>query len=215
MQEKKKFESVGINLEGTTMSKIETLVPLLSALRDLVAWLKAKRGEGLIIGGVAASILGRPRVTRDVDALVLIYEKDWDGFLTAGSKFGFVTRITNPHDFARKAKVLLVRHEPSGIDVDVTFGALPLEKEAITNAVCVDIRGVRLPLPTAEDLIIMKAVAHRPRDLADIESIIDAHKKLNLRRIRRWVREFSAVVEMPEIFNDLEKILVRGPKRKR
>ena len=197
------------------MSKIETLVPLLSALRDLVAWLKAKRVKGLIIGGVAASILGRPRVTRDVDALVLIDEKDWDGFLTAGSEFGFVARVTNPLDFARKAKVLLVHHEPTGIDVDITFGTLPFEKEAVTNAVWVNIRGVRLPLPTAEDLIIMKAVAHRPRDLADIESIIDAHKKLNLRRIRRWVREFSAVVEMPEIFNDLEKILVRRPKRKR
>lgn len=215
MQEKEKFESVGINLEGTTMSKIETLVPLLSALRDLVAWLKAKRVEGLIIGGVAASILGRPRATRDVDALVLMDEKNWGGFLTAGSKFGFVSRVANPLDFARKAKVLLVRHEPSGIDVDITFGTLPFEKEAITNAVWVDIKDVRLPLPTAEDLIIMKAVAHRPRDLADIESMIDAHKKLNLRRIRRWVREFSAAVEMPEIFNDLEKILVRGPKRKR
>jgi len=197
------------------MSKIETLVPLLSVLRDLVAWLEAKRVQGLIIGGVAASILGRPRVTRDVDALVLIDEKDWNRFLTAGTEFGFVARVTNPLDFARKAKVLLVRHKPSGIDVDVTFGALPFEKEAITNAVWVNIRGVRLPLPTAEDLIIMKAVAHRPRDLADIESIMDAHQKLNLRKIRRWVREFSTVVEIPEIFNDLEKILVRGRKQKR
>ncbi len=197
------------------MSKGKTLVPLLRVLRDLVAWLKAKRVQGLIIGGVAASILGRPRVTRDVDALVLMDEQDWDGFLTAGLTFGFVARVTHPLDFARKAKVLLVRHEPSGIDVDITFGTLPFEKEAITNAFWIDIRGVRLPLPTAEDLIIMKAVAHRPRDLADIESIVDAHKKLNLRRIRRWVREFSTAVEMPEIFNDLEKILMRGSKRKR
>ncbi len=197
------------------MSKIETLVPLLSVLRDLVAWLKAKRVQGLIIGGVAASILGRPRVTRDVDALVLIDEKGWNRFLTAGTEFGFVARVTHPLDFARKAKVLLVRHKPSVIDVYDTFGALPFEKEAITNAVWVNIRGIRLPLPTAEDLIIMKAVAHRPRDLADIESIMDAHQKLNLRKIRRWVREFSTVVEIPEIFNDLEKILVRGRKQKR
>jgi len=197
------------------MSKIETLVPLLSALRDLVAWLKAKRVEGLIIGGVAASILGRPRVTRDVDALVLLDEKDWGEFLSAGKEFGLVARVTDPLDFARKAKVLLVRHEPSRIDVDVTFATLPFEKEAISNGVWVDLRGVRLPLPTAEDLIIMKAVAHRPRDLADIESIMDAHQKLNLRKIRRWVREFSTVGEMPEIFNDLEKIVVRRPKRKR
>lgn len=197
------------------MSKTNTLVPLLSALHDLVAWLKATQVEGLIIGGVAASILGRPRATRDVDALVLIDEKDWDRFLAAGSEFGFIARITNPVGFARKAKVLLVRHEPSGIDVDITLGTLPFEKEAVTNAVWVNIRGVRFPLPIAEDLVIMKAVAHRPRDLADIESIIDAQKKLNLRRIRRWVREFSTAVEMPEIFNDLEKILVRGSKRKR
>jgi len=197
------------------MSKIETLGPLLSALRDLVAWLKAKRVEGLIIGGVAASILGRPRVTRDVDVLVLLDEKDWGEFLSAGTEFGFVARVTNPLDFARKAKVLLIRHEPSGIDVDVTFGVLPFEKEAITNAVWVNIRGVRLPLPTAEDLIIMKAVAHRPRDLADIESIMDAHQKLNLRKIRRWVREFSIAIEMPDILNDLEKILTRRRKRER
>ena len=196
------------------MSKTETLVPLLSALRDLVAWLKAKQIQGLIMGGVAASIWGRPRVTHDVDALVLIDEEDWEGFLTAGSEFGFAARVAHPLDFARKARVLLVRHESSGIDVDVILGALPFEKEAIANAVWVNIRGVRLPLPTAEDLIIMKAVAHRPRDLADIESIIDAHQKLNLRRIRRWVREFATVIEIPEILNDLEKILVRGPKKK-
>ena len=197
------------------MSKIEILVPLLSVLRDLVAWLKAKRVQGLIIGGVAASILGRPRVTRDIDALVLLDEKNWDEFLVAGTRFGFVPRLTDPISFARKAKVLLVRHKPSGIDVDVTFGALPFEREAITHAVWVNIKGIRLPLPTPEDLIIMKAVAHRPRDLADIESIMDAHPKLNLRKIRRWVKEFSTAIEMPDILNDLEKILTRRRKRER
>jgi len=197
------------------MSKIETLVPLLSALRDLVAWLKANRVRGIIIGGVAASILGRPRVTHDVDALVLVDERKWNEFLTAGARFGFVSRVTNPLDFARRAKVLLVRHKTSGIDADVTLGTLPFEKEAITHAVWLNIKGVHLPLPTPEDLVIMKAVAHRPRDLADIESIMDAHPKLNLRKIRRWVREFSTAVEMPDILNDVEKILARRQKRKR
>jgi predicted nucleotidyltransferase len=197
------------------MSKIETLVPLLSALRDLVAWLKANRVRGIIIGGVAASILGRPRVTHDVDALVLVDERKWNEFLTAGARFGFVSRVTNPLDFARRAKVLLVRHKTSGIDADVSLGTLPFEKEAITHAVWLNIKGVHLPLPTPEDLVIMKAVAHRPRDLADIESIMDAHPKLNLRKIRRWVREFSTAVEMPDILNDVEKILARRQKRKR
>ena len=197
------------------MSKIQALVPLLDALHDLVAWLKGSRTQGLIMGGVAASILGRPRVTRDIDVLVLLDEKRWEDFLAAGGKFGFVSRLRDPLRFARKAKVLLIRHKPSGIDVDVTFGALPFEREAINHTVWVNLKGVRLPLPTPEDLIIMKAVAHRARDLADIESILDAHPKLNLRRIRRWVREFSKAIEMPEILTDLEKILVRGRWQKR
>lgn len=48
------------------------LAPLLAALRALVAWLDATGTRGAIIGGVAASLLGRPRVTGDVGALVLV-----------------------------------------------------------------------------------------------------------------------------------------------
>ena len=55
----------------------------------------------------------------------------------------------------------------------------------------------------------MKAVAHRPIDMADIQSLMDAQVDIDLRRVRQWVREFSSVLEMPEIYNDLEKILVQ------
>jgi len=60
----------------------------------------------------------------------------------------------------------------------------------------------------------MKAVAHRARDLADIQSVMDAHPKLNLRKIRRWVKEFSTAIDMPDISNDLETILARRRKQK-
>jgi predicted nucleotidyltransferase len=195
------------------MSKREPLAHLLMALRDLVAWLQGKRVPGVIIGGVAASILGRPRVTHDVDALVLLDEENWEDFLISGKKFRFVPRLTDALTFARKSRVLLVRHKPSGIDVDITFGSLPFEKKAIRQVVWVNVKGIRLPLPTPEDLIIMKAIAHRARDLADIESILDTHSKLNLQRIRRWVGEFSTAINIPEILDDLERILARRRKK--
>src|SRR3990167_10056021 len=155
------------------MPKKGPLSPLLEALRDLVTWLQCKHTPGVIIGGVAASILGRPRLTRDIDALVMLEEEYWDTFLLDGAKCGFIPRLNDCLTFARKSRVLLVRHKPSGIDVDITFGTLPFEKEAISRAVWFDIKKIRLPLPAPEDLIIMKAIAHRPRDLADIESILD------------------------------------------
>jgi len=193
----------------------EALAPLLAALRDLVAWLQATHVPGAIIGGVAASLLGRPRATRDIDAVVLLDEKGCGRFLDTGTQLGFVPRLSDPLGFAHTARVLLVRHESSGIDIDIAFGALPFEEEAITRAVWRDIGGIRLPLPVPEDLIIMKAVAHRPRDMADIESILDAHLKLDRRRVRRWVREFSTALDTPEILQDLNALLARRRKRKR
>ena len=195
------------------MRRKQPLLPLLEALRDLIKWLQKKHVPGVVVGGVAASILGRPRMTRDIDALILLEEKYWEEFLIDGAKFGFFPRLSDCVAFAKKSRVLLVRHKPSGIDVDITISKLPFEKEAIARAVWLDIRRIRLPLPAPEDLIIMKAIAHRPRDLADIESIFDVHTKLNLRRIRKWVKEFSSAIEIPEILKDLENILARKRKR--
>lgn len=193
----------------------EALAPLLAALRDLVAWLQATHVPGAIIGGVAASLLGRPRVTRDIDAVVLLDEKDWVPFLGTGMQLGFVPRLSDPLGFAHTARVLLVRHESSGIDIDIAFGVLPFEEEAISRAVWRDIGGISLPLPVPEDLIIMKAVAHRPRDMADIESILDAHPKLDRRRVRRWVDKFSTALDTPEILQDLNALLAQRKKRRR
>ena len=37
---------------------------------------------------------------------------------------------------------------------------------------------MRLPIP--EDLIIMKTIAHRPKDLLDIQAILDSHHDLDV-----------------------------------
>ncbi|OHE58810.1 MAG: hypothetical protein A2Z47_10085 [Thermodesulfovibrio sp. RBG_19FT_COMBO_42_12] len=63
------------------MSQDEHIAPLLVVLRDLVAWLEAGQTSGVVIGGVAVSIIGRPRFTQDVDALVLLDNSAWAEFL--------------------------------------------------------------------------------------------------------------------------------------
>jgi hypothetical protein len=190
------------------------LVPLLAVVRDLVAWLLAGNVPGVVIGGLAASLWGRPRLTRDVDALVLVEEGMWAEFMAAGLGHGFDLRREDALAFARETRVLLMRHQESGIDVDIVFGSLSFEKEAVAQAIWMELGGVQAPLPLPEDLIIMKAVAHRPQNLADIEAVLAAHPKLNLKRVRRWVREFAAALAMPEILNDLEALLSQRKKAK-
>ena len=197
------------------MPEFPDLNPLLAVLRDLVAWFKAGKVPGVVIGGLAASLLGRPRLTRDVDVLVLVDQSHWAEFIVAGAGYGFIPRRDDALAFAKETQVLLLRHRESDIDVDIVFGLLPFEKEAVTRAVWMELGGVQVPLPLPEDLIIMKAVAHRPQDLADIGAVLAAHPKLNLRRVRRWVREFASALEIPEILNDLEALIAQGRKRRR
>jgi hypothetical protein len=176
--------------------------------------LRSEKISGLIIGGIAASFLGRPRLTRDVDVLVLLQENQWQRFLNAGARYGFFPRIDDALAFARRSRVFLIHHKPSGIDIDISVAALPFEEESIAQVQWTNVGKLSLPLPTPENLIIMKAVAHRPQDIADIQALLDANPKLNFRRIRRWVKEFAGVLDAPDILSDLESLLRRLRKRK-
>jgi len=187
------------------------LSPLLAALAALSAWFRAEKVEGMVIGGVAASIVGRPRVTRDVDVLVAVPEESWDSYLQSGTPFGFVPRIRGAVEFARTSRVLLLRHEPSDTEIDVALAGLPFEREALGRRRVVQIQGVDVPLVTAEDLIVMKAIAHRPRDVTDIEGILDLQRGLDLRRVRKAVQQFAEALDAPDLAADLEKLLKRRP----
>jgi hypothetical protein len=188
--------------------KAKVALPL-APLPDLLNWWRAQQVSGLVIGGVAVGLLGRPRITRDLDALILLTEDRWPSFLAASGQFGFVPRESDTLAFAREARVLLLRHQATSIDIDVAFGWLPFEEEAVARVRTVNVAGTSVPLPTPEDLIIMKAVAHRAQDLQDIEGLLAAQPRLDTRRVRRWVRLFAETLEMPEVYDDVDTLLRR------
>jgi hypothetical protein len=183
---------------------------LLAALTDLVKWLDDTKMPSMIIGGVAASVLGRPRLTQDVDALAILPEADWADAVSTAARHGILPRIENPLDFARRSRVLLMRHAESGIDIDVTFGRLSFEQAAIDNSEIHDIGGLRVRLPRVEDLLIMKAVARRPKDLQDIEGLLAAHPDADVAAVRQWVREFATAMSMSDMLDDFDKAVARS-----
>ena len=68
------------------------------------------------------------------------------------------------------------------------------------------LRPVRLI--SAEDLIIYKCVAGRPRDVEDVERILlHQHLALDLRYIRRWLRAFAPVVDGHDVSGIFERAL--------
>ncbi len=168
----------------------------------------------MVIGGVAASILGRPRLTQDVDALAILPEADWANAVSIAANHGILPRIENPLDFARQSRVLLMKHSESGIDIDITFGRLSFEQTAIENSEIHDIGGLRVRLPRVEDLLVMKAIARRPKDLQDIEGLLAAHPEADVLAVRQWVREFATAMSMSDMLDDFDKVVTRSKSRR-
>ena len=183
--------------------------PLLHALGAVSEWLDAGPTPGAIVGGVAASILGRPRLTEDVDVLVLLEREGWSSFLAAGQAFGFVPRIDDALGFAEESRVLLVSHRPSGTPIDVVLGALALEEEIVRGAARIEIAGAAISLPTPESIVVMKAIAQRARDVADIEGILETRDHLDIDWIRTWLAEFDRALGRTDLLAEFERIVAR------
>ncbi len=189
------------------MPEPESPKDLLSVLLSLVNWLNEKKTSYAIIGGVAIGLVAQARATQDIDAVVWLDVEDFPAFLDSSASFGFLPRVPNALEFAMRSRVFLLRHKDTGIGVDISCGALPFEEEMISRALDFNAGDLTLKVATPEDLIIMKAVAHRKRDLIDIDNLLTVYQDLDLSRVRNWVREFAQVLEMPELVNDLENLL--------
>lgn len=121
-------------------------------LRDLVGWLKAERVPGVIIGGIAVSILSKPRTTKDVDALIQLDDSRLPDFLKSGRGYGFVPRIPGAVKFAREHRVFLIRHRLSQTDVDVILGGMEYERTIIKQSRRIRVGEFWIRVPRPEDL---------------------------------------------------------------
>ena len=176
-------------------------------------WLDAAQVPSVIIGGVAASVLGRPRLTQDVDALAVLPDADWAEAVRLAPQYRILPRIEDALQVAQRSRVLLMRHTTSGIDVDVTFGELAFERAAVANCENHDVGGVRVRLPRVEDLLVMKAIARRPKDVQDLQGLLVAHPDVDVAAARRWIQEFSIAMSMPDIVDEFDALVAqRAPE---
>ncbi len=123
------------------------------------------------IGGIALQRWGEPRLTADVDLTILTGFGREAPYIDALCS-AFAGRLPDAADFARRSRTLLLQSE-RGIPIDITLAALPFEERVIERATFYPFLPIaRLNTCSAEDLVILKAFADRPRDWSDIEGVI-------------------------------------------
>jgi len=152
-----------------------------------------------IMGGIAVQHWGEPRFTRDVDVTIMIPSGQEEEVLKKILSV-FSPRIPDALEFALKHRICLVKNK-EGCEIDISLGIPGYEEEMMRRTVECDLgEGCIVRICSAEDLIIHKAVAGRPQDLFDIEGIIMRQgDKLEVKYIRKWLKEFSYLLESKEI----------------
>ena len=181
--------------------------PLSPALESVCRLLRQKDVHGMIIGGLAASLLGRPRFTNDIDLIILDLDDRIPEFIQKLKGFGIEPRISDAENFAIESRVLLVRHTESGINIDITMSVLPFEREAVERRQLESAYGLDIVLPTPEDLIIFKSISQRPVDIEDIKAIRARHPDIDVERILSTVRDFADILEMPQLYQKIDSLL--------
>lgn len=105
------------------MSRLE------QALIAVAQFLERHQVPYMVIGGIANIMWGIPRTTLDVDLTVSVSERQLDAVIESLVRV-FPPRISDPIAFVKKTQVLPLRTS-HGVSVDVIFGQLPYEEQAI------------------------------------------------------------------------------------
>jgi predicted nucleotidyltransferase len=125
---------------------------LLTVLDETVRVLRNAEISFLVMGGLATSVLGRPRRVTDID--VFVRDPDVEPALSALAAAGFDTIVVSPNWLAKAFKHDVLVDVISRSTHDIT-----LTDEILEHAVEVDVEGRRLLSVSPEDLIVMKAIA--------------------------------------------------------
>ena len=180
---------------------------VLAAAKEVCEWLDAERFRSCVIGGLAVQRWGEPRLTRDVD-LTVMAEIGREEAIVDACLARFAARMQDARDFALRHRVLLVR-AGNGVDLDLALGASSFEIGSLAHATTHEFAsGCVLRTCSAEDLIVHKSVAARPRDIADINGIVNRQAgKLDLAYVRRWLRLFAEIKEDPDLARPFDEAL--------
>lgn len=181
----------------------ELLADLQRALADLgVRW--------YLFGAQAAILHGVVRLTADVDVTVDLGPRRSGELVAAVTRAGLDLRVSDVEGFVEATRVLPLVHRRSRIPVDVVLAGPGLEELFFSRVEERSIAGVRVPVASAEDVVTMKMLAGRGKDLEDVAAIARAlGDRLDRERIRTTLRLLEAALARNDLVSELERVLAR------
>ena len=174
------------------------------SLVDLARRLEQLGIPYMVIGGLANAVWGQPRATLDIDVTIAADTSEASR-IAAGLEPWFEVLVSNLESFVGETRVLPLESR-SKVRVDLIFGLLPFEREAVARAKPVPVARTEIRFCTPEDLILLKIISKRDRDRADVRGIVSRRlSELDLDYLEPRIEELSELLSRPEIVRDWSK----------
>lgn len=146
------------------------------------------RARFALVGGLAVSIRGEVRFTRDIDlAVVCTNDTETERLAADFAAAGYEIAALVEHDDRHRLSTVRLRSR-SKIFVDLLAASSGIEPEIVASATSVELPHVgELAVATAEDLLATKVLAMsdaRPQDGIDARGLILANAALDLAQTR-------------------------------
>lgn len=185
--------------------------PVAELLADLSAALGSANVPWYLFGARAAILHGVARLTADVDVTVRLPDTLSTSALVAVlERHRFRPRVTGA-DFFERTRVVPFVHTTTTLPLDVVLAGPGLEDRFFARATVRLIEDVQVPVASAEDVILMKVLAARPKDVEDIVAIAAAHAgTLDLVYIRNTLRLLEEALGQSDLKPVFEQALQRA-----
>lgn len=159
------------------------------ALGSLGRALSGLRAPWMVTGGIAAVAHGVQRLTTDIDVIIQGDAVSLGPLLSRLKRHRIVPRIDEPEAFAERNFVLLLRHAPTEVEIDLSLGWTAFDRAALGARASRRVAKLTLPTATVDDLIAYKIVGGRSQDIDDIVTLLRLYPDTELARIRKQVRK--------------------------
>ncbi|MBI4677753.1 MAG: hypothetical protein HY748_09230 [Elusimicrobia bacterium] len=164
--------------------------------RRLVGILDRMQAPYAVGGAVAMAFAGFVRATRDLDVLALVPAVRTQELADALAAEGFTMRGDDLSPMAPDAGRMAAASRESGLfrvwrgdtRVEVFSPRVPLQDSILRRRVKADIGDFSFWVTTAEDLVLLKMVFHRPKDIEDARRLLAANREtIDAAYLKEWV----------------------------
>lgn len=184
------------------MSELERTLFVITAL------LTESGYEYAVMGGLAVRVHSIPRPTHDVDITISIARSELPKLFASLERLGYT--IPGPYQTGwvdevgglPLVKVRTYFNDSTGIDIDIFLNETDFQKSYLARRIEVTVGDKSLWVVTPEDLILLKLLASRPRDLLDVADILFTQGQLDEVYLKSWATSLKIADRLEKALQD-------------